>query len=222
MHVTFWFLFLPALVTGLLTDMELRSETLLTERPELRILVGLGYLVASLVVVWGVVCILSIGKRLLQAKSGRARSSFKAVRIQARTYFIPYLLTSILRGVITVLWTLLLIIPGIIYMVRTVFYPVIVVCEGTAYRPALKQSMEIVRGQFWSVLLSVLCLGLLTIVPAQLLSGVFALIAKDAPPQIILAADVATAIIASFALVIYTLSLIQVYAYFKPAGHVSN
>jgi len=222
MHVTFWFLFLPALVSGLLTDFEIRNDVLLTDRPELRILLALGFLAASLVVVWGIVCILTIGKRLLQAKSGRTRSSFKSVRTQATAYFIPYLLTSILRGIIMTLWTLLLIIPGIIYLIRTIFYPIIVVCEGTAYRPALKQSMEIVRGQFWSVLLSVLVLTLLTLIPAHVLSGVCAFIAKDAPVQIILAANVASAILASFSLVIYTFSLIQVYAYFKPAGHVSN
>lgn len=53
---------------------------------------------------WGLACTLIVGKRLLQAKAGRLRTSFKAVRGHAKGLIIPLILTDILRGCIAVLW----------------------------------------------------------------------------------------------------------------------
>lgn len=189
----------------------------------MNIVFNIGYIALSLIVVWGSVCILSIGKRLLQAKSGRTRSSFKTVRMQAGPFFIPFLLTSILRSIFTVFWSILLIIPGIVYFIRTIFFPVIVVCEGIAYRPALQRSQDIVRPQTGAVFLSVLGISLLTFAPAMALGLIFSFIAKDAPFGIQLAANVASSILTSFALALYLLSLIQLFDYYRPStGPVSN
>lgn len=222
-HATFWFLFLPSLATALLADYALINKAFIHQRPEINILLNLAYVAFSLMIVWGTVCVLHIGKRLLQAKSGRTRSSFKTVRTQAGPFFIPFLLTSILRSIFTMLWTLLLIVPGIIYFVRTLFFPVIVICEGIAYRPALKRSQEIVRGHTMSVLLNALCLTVLTFFPAVALDLIFSHIATNAPFAILLAANVASSILTSFALVLYLLSLIQLFDYYRPpTGPVSN
>lgn len=221
-YTGFWLLFLPMLGDGLLAEYELRFEEQIQSRPEMLVLVMLSYLLLSLLAIGGTVCVLTVGKRMLQAKSGRARTSPKAVWNEARGHFLPYLLTSILRGIFTFLWSLLLIIPGIIYSVRTVFYPVIVVSEGLAYREALNRSKEAVQGQFWSVLWSVIITAFLTFAPAFILSGLAQLMADGAPPFIILAATIIQAIALSLATILFHLSLIQLYGHFKPKGHVTN
>lgn len=63
---------------------------------------------------WGIACVLTVGKRLLQSKSGRTRTSFKAVQAQARGLIIPLLLTDILRFCLAVLWGLPLALGAIV------------------------------------------------------------------------------------------------------------
>lgn len=222
MHVTMWFLFIPMLGMSLLEATSERFEETIGVQPELQILFVLALVVLCLALLWGDVCTLSVGKRLLQAKSGRARTSFKTVRSQASSVYLPYLLTYILRLITALLWSLLLIIPGIVYAIRTAFFSIIVVCEGEAYRPALNRSMELVKGQFWPVFGTFIGLSALILFPAQLLDNIFQEIVKDAPMQIVFAASVASSVVNSVAMAVYLFSAIQAYGHFKPAGHVSN
>src|SRR3989338_701328 len=69
-------------------------------------------LLLSILVVWGTACILLVGKRLVQSKAGRARTSFATVRKDAATYVLPLLLTGILRACFTFFWML----PGLIIL----------------------------------------------------------------------------------------------------------
>lgn len=216
-HVILWLMFIPGLFLSMLADAEDRYSVLLNQNPEAWLIVILGTIAFSLLLTWGSVCVLSVGKRLLQAKSGRTRTSFKTVRSQAAGRFMPFILTSILRGAFTIFWTLLLIVPGLIYATRTAFYAVIVVCEGMSYREALKQSKNVVSGKFWSVLWSVLGLQLLTMAPAQLLGIGFGVMSHDAPVTIVLAASTATSIVFAFATTLNLLSMIQIYAWFRPS-----
>lgn len=63
--------------------------------------------IAGLVLLtWGVACTLTVGKRLLQAKAGRTRTSFKAVRSHAKGLIVPLILTDILRACIAILWSI--------------------------------------------------------------------------------------------------------------------
>jgi uncharacterized membrane protein len=218
----FWFLVLPILAGGLLTEYEMNISDATAERPETVILFGLLYFALALVTVWGDICILVIGKRLLQAKSGRSRSSFKAVCSETKALFFPYVLTSILRSIFTFLWSLLLIIPGIVYGIRTILYPVVLVCEGKTYRECLDRSKNIVKGQFWPLLGSLLILSILLLLPAQIFSALFTMMAEGAPPAIVLAAHTASAIVVALSIVLYTLCLILLYGHFKPKGHVTN
>lgn len=207
----------------MLTEWELRNEALLNDQPELAYAMILGYLALSVVVTWGTVCMLTIGKRLLQAKAGRARTSFKAVRKAAGPFFIPVFLTGILRGIFTLLWALLLIVPGIIYSIRTVFYAVIVVCEGVSYREALMRSKDVVHGQFWNVLLSLAGFILIIILPVQILNAIIGAIAEEAPWSIVTAANTATALLTTLSLTLFPLCLIQLYGHFRPStSPVSN
>jgi hypothetical protein len=64
------------------------------------------YVACTALLTWGIACVLTVGKRLLQAKAGRTRTSFRAVSSQARGLVVPLLLTNILRGCVTLLWGL--------------------------------------------------------------------------------------------------------------------
>ena len=185
------------------------------------LLVILGLTALWIVTVWGEVCVLLIGRRMLQAKAGRARTSFKAVRLQSHGFIIPLILTGIIRVGMTILWALLLVIPGIIYAVRTVFYPITVVCEGYSYRDALERSAEVVRGQFWQVLLMLIMLGVIIFIPVY----AFMFLVGDRMPPLPWAVPLyafAQSVLVTFASVLYTLSLISFYAYLRPAGVQSN
>lgn len=216
MHVMLWLFIVPSIGLLLLEDTAERYEST-TVAPELALLMILVLIVLTLIMSWGAVCVLSVGKRLLQAKSGRTRTSFKTVRSQAASMFVPFVLTHMLREIFTVLWSIALIIPGFIYSVRTTFYAVIVVCEGISYRAALQKSKDVVKGNFWRVFWSHLFLQCLTMVPAVVLSVIFAGIAMDAPFAIVLAASTATSIVFALATTINLLSLIQIYHHFRPS-----
>jgi hypothetical protein len=152
----------------------------------------LSLLLVSVVLTWGNACVLIVSKRLLGSAAGRSRTSFKAVRRQGRGFILPLILTEILRTCMTILWALLLIIPGIIYTVRTAFASVIVVAEGIAYRPALKRSIETVRGRTWAVFWRLLALGLILGVPPSALA-----IIADQTIELPLLADVAVDLVAT-------------------------
>lgn len=218
----FWFLFLPSLAGNLVADYQLSHREYVQARPEMLLLMILSQLLFALILLWGTTAILCIGKRLLQAKSGRTRTSFKTVSAQTKVIFIPLLLTSILRSIFTVLWGLLLVVPGIIYFFRTVFFPVIVVCEGVAYRPALKECLKLSRGKFWSITGSIIVLSLLTLFPAQLVATLFGYMAGDIGMGALVSADVASSLLFALALTLYLLGLIGCYDYYKPKGHVRN
>lgn len=76
------------------------------QRPESMAVLVVLHLTAIILLVWGIACVLTVGKRLLQAKSGRTRTSFRAVQSQARGLIVPLLLTDILRACIAFLWGL--------------------------------------------------------------------------------------------------------------------
>jgi uncharacterized membrane protein len=159
---------------------------------------------------------------MLQAKSGRTRTSMNTVSAQVKVIFFPFLLTSILRSIHTILWGILLIVPGILYFFRTALYPVIVICEGVAYRPALKQCIDMSRGQLGTVAMSIIGLSVLTLFPAQLLAIAFDNLAEGLNIGAVIAANIASSLLFVFALTLYLLSLIGVYEYCKPKGHVKN
>ena len=124
----------------------------------------------SLWIIWGTTCIVIIGKRMIKSPAGRSRSSFATVRKQAVKFIIPLFLTDILRDIFTIFWGLLLIIPGIIYRVRTLFYIIVIVCEGKEYRKALNKSKKIVKGHSWTVFWYFFGLSVLIFVPASLIT----------------------------------------------------
>lgn len=65
---------------------------------------------------------------------------------------IPYLLTSIVTGFITLGGLILFIVPGIIFSIWFAFASTIVVIEQTRIFEALSRSRALVQGRFWSIL----------------------------------------------------------------------
>lgn len=224
LQVGLWLIFLPVFASNILSSyIDPESPVALQPAPESEtmLLIILGLVALWIITIWGEVCVLLIGKRMLQAKAGRTRTSFKAVRLQSHGLVIPLILTGIIRIGMTILWSLLLIIPGIVYSIRTIFYPVAVVCEGFSYREALTRSQEVVQGQFWQTLLMILMLGVIIFIPVY----AFAFLVGDSVPPALwgtLLFGFAQSILVTLASVLYTLSLINFYAYLRPAGVQSN
>ncbi len=167
----------------------------------------------SIVTVWGEACVLVIGKRLLQTSAGRSRTSFKAVRTKGAGFIIPLIITNLLRTGMTILWSLLFLIPGIVYAIRTSFYPVIIVCEGIEYRPALARSKECFEGRFFSVTFALLILALTLFLPVQVLDIVLSLVFPQPSAAVFL--DVVSSAAQSIAIVLFTTAMILLYGKLK-------
>ena len=95
-----------ALVFLPLLAMSYLDATVGIERPEHAAVLVVLYLASYAALTWGTACTLVAGRRLLQAKAGRHRTSFKAVRSQATGLIVALILTDILRGCIALLWSL--------------------------------------------------------------------------------------------------------------------
>lgn len=99
-RAAFLLVFLPLLASYLL------SAPFVDAGPESVAVLAVLHLAAIVLLTWGIACVLTVGKRLLQAKSGRTRTSFRAVQGQARSLIVPLLLTDILRACMALLWAL--------------------------------------------------------------------------------------------------------------------
>lgn len=155
--VGLWFFLIPgALMNMLSTVSEWNKETgfmglIEAQQNILTVILTIAILLLAVIMLWGESCVLLVGKKLVHSRAGRNRTSLVAVAREGRSFIVPLLLTGILRLCIGLLWSLLLIIPGIIYAIRTAFYMIAIVAEDTAYRAALQQSISIVRGHTWQM-----------------------------------------------------------------------
>lgn len=105
-------------------------------------------------------------------KISQVRELFHKCR---KEYFWPLLLINVLVAVFVFLWSLLLIIPGIIFAVYYAFSGWVLIYEGHKGRSALKRSKELVKGYWWAVvgryIVLYLALFLVTIV-LDILAGI--------------------------------------------------
>ena len=209
--VLFWLLFIP------MSALLLMETYLETNQPSPDLIVGIGFLhiVVIALLLWGVACVTLVGKRLLKSKAGRARSSFATVRKQAARSVVNLFFTDILRGCITILWSLLLIIPGIIYQIRTYFYFVAIVCEGKGYREALQHSKKTVKGQTWAALKGIVGLFFVIFIPLLVMDTVLTGALYTFEPKLLQATYLITAYLYSFGIVLLLLSSISLYAELK-------
>lgn len=172
-------------------------------------------LALSLVLIWGVACVLVVGRRMIKSKAGRARTSFAVVRKEGGKYVLNLFITGILRDIFTFFWALLLIIPGIIYGIRTAFYHVVIVCEDSGYRLALQKSKEVVYGHTWTALLYLVGICFVMFVPVIIISGILGEVVYEFDPRLIPIVYILTSVLMSFTILIFTLSTILLYAEIK-------
>ena len=173
------------------------------------------YIACSLLLIWGTACTLIIGKKLISSRAGRSRSSFGTLRTQGRKYIIPLLFTGILQQCFVLFWMILLIVPGIIYAVRTFFYQVIIISDGKVYRDALKKSKSIVTGHTWTALSSLVGIGCVLFLPMLLLDDLSNAVVIAIDERLIPAQVILSAAIYSFVSMVWTLTMVGLYAAIK-------
>ena len=213
--VGFWLLFLP--LTGInwcMSYIQIAQQNVYGGSNPLYFLASLCLLPLGVLLMWGISCVLVIGSRLLAAKAGRSRTSFKAVRTEAKAFVIPLILTTILRNVMTILWAILFIIPGIIYYVRTIFYVIIIVDEGMSYRPALHRSRDIVKGHTGDVFIKILLISIFLFAPIRTVIAIFTLVAFSKAQ--LMTVDMLDAALTSGALTLFTICTILLYQSMRP------
>lgn len=211
-----WFFLIPgALMNILSTVMEWNSKEGLmgftaVQQAMFTLIIIIAILILAVVMLWGGACVLLVGKKLVHSRAGRNRTSLAATAREGSAFIIPLLLTEILRFCFTILWAMLLIIPGILYSFRTIFYDIVVVTEGISYRAALRHSKEVVHGKLWAMLWRIVVIFVVVYGPPNLLSflGYWAVEGADAA---ILTMDVIDAALNAPATILALLSSVALY-----------
>ncbi|MEK7218757.1 MAG: hypothetical protein AAB728_04805 [Patescibacteria group bacterium] len=246
--ITGWFLFLPSLADswfGRWWDEQGFPSAPAAVQPIDVVLVA-AVLVVTFVYLWGISCVLLVGKRMVVSRAGRSRSSFRRVRGDALPLVFPLLLTSLLQQCLTFYRALLfavpaivavlllrgnpavdapvggrtgftlllltpLLIPAVLFLLRTSFAPIVLACEGKTFRAALKRSRELTRHNLARVAGTLLALAAATLLPASLLSLLFWSLLPESSPRLYYAGDVTDSLLSSAALLFFLLSMIGLY-----------
>ncbi len=168
---------------------------------------------------WGQACTLMVAKRMVASPAGRTRTSFSAVRKQAKKYIAALFITEILRSIITVLLALLLIVPSVIYSIRTIFFDIMMIERGrVSYgRDALKASNNIVKGHTWSIFWRIFTIGLCIFLPVGILDSIITELITMADVRLETLALILTDFIDAFATVFFIVCAVALYADFKKA-----
>jgi hypothetical protein len=103
------------------------------------------------------------------------KESFK----RSRAYISPYFNASLAAGLITALGFILLIIPGIIFLVWYAFAGLITITENLSYGKALKQSKALVKGRWWAVFGRIFFGGLIGIIISLVANSAGNILGKD-------------------------------------------
>ncbi len=254
--ILLWLLIVPIIFVDLL------DFWTLPESPSLDLAIHMFLSVLGIFVsYWGFAATLLVGKRMIQNKAGRSRSSLLSVLRESAPVVLPLLFTSILRGCfffyraliflipaflliltpflcpevplsgsnrlsdfftdgsdrishcwIYFFFLLPLLIPAILYLIRTSFYSIALVAEQMQYRDALRRSMMLMRGKFAHVLSMILSLSCILLLPPTILS----LIAQTAllpfnSQGFLTMADIVCTTLTEFGALLFTLSLIALY-----------
>ncbi len=110
-----WLFIIPETLQILLSNTDAPSPFLLTASREWQLAEFLGILASialSIIVLWGGACVLLIGKRMIQNKAGRSRTSFRSVRKDALPLIVPLFLTSLLQFCFLFYRSLLYLVPA--------------------------------------------------------------------------------------------------------------
>lgn len=227
-EIAFWMFFLPIAFIDALSGMIGIAEaqgieaTNLTSYTAMEIALLIPLLIALFFFLfWGQACVLTVAKRLASSPAGRNRTSFKAVRKEAYKFIGPLALLEILRAIITLLWMVLLIVPGVIYSMRTVFYDIMLIEEGkVAYgRPVLNKSADFVKGRTWHVFWTLILISLCIFLPVGIVDGIITGIAIAIDSRLETLAAVLTDFIDAFAGVFFIVCTVAFYSELKKSSN---
>ena len=219
-QVTLWLIALPTAALFSLSQLRewhpaFGKTTEITSQYSLIILVAFAELTLSILMIWGIACILLVGKKLLKNSAGRTRSSFKKVRKEAGSFVANIFLTDILRGCFTIFWSILFIVPGIIYAIRTAFYQIAIVCEGKEFRSALLRSKQVVQGQTWRTFWYLLGIACIVFLPALFVTVVTTVLVEVLDNRMLVAVNIVSGGVWSLAITLFTLTNIILYTHLQ-------
>jgi len=132
----------------------------------------------------------------------------------------PLLFTNILRACFTIFWGLLLIVPGIIYALRTSFCNLVVVFERKSFRKALRRSKVIAHGRLKWMFWYLLALLVILYAPLNICLGLLGSFAQDGGLSFLVTLDLADAVLNALASVLFAFSLILLYGEFTKHTNV--
>jgi len=133
-----------------------------------QIILGIFGFVGIIIIIY-VFTVAKIGIYLLlksYSQDIKVKEAFK----QARKYFWKYIIVSFATAVFVFLWSLLFIIPGLIFAVYYSFAVWALIFEDYESTSALKRSKELVKGYWWAVVGRSLFIGLLALIFFMVLS----------------------------------------------------
>lgn len=147
---------IPLAIAALLFGLELwQGDKLnLASRIAINVLIVLGALAALYFSIRAYAGIFLLVKKNYE---GKEKDIFK----ETKNYFWPYLGLSLLTAVFVLLWTLLLIIPGIIYSILYSFAVYAFFFEDKKGLAAIKRSVQLAKGYWWAIFGRFLVLGVL-------------------------------------------------------------
>lgn len=107
--------------------------------------------ILSVIIAVIAISIISQAGLFIMIKDNTENLSVKDAFLRGKKYALGFFLLNLLIAVFIMLWSLLLIIPGIYAAVTYSAALWVYLCEGKKGRAAIKRSKELVRGYWWGV-----------------------------------------------------------------------
>ncbi len=167
--------------------------------------------VLNVVIAWGTIAVILVGRQIV--KPADHGGSWRQILRRGSPLLVPVILTDVLRGCFIFLWLLLLVVPGIIYLFRTAFAQIIIVCEGLQYRSALRRSQDLVRGRTGTVAWTIVLLSLVVFVPVGFVVGFIEAAIAALDPRLLMISDALQSAVTGIAGAIVLLAMIELYAF---------
>ena len=206
--------------------------------------VGFMGILLALVALWGECGMMVVGRRMIGARSGRTRTSFSSVLKEAAPFVRPVLfcelvILAMIAVPIFVLWAIysssaaiqqiadtpnfgllflaFVILTGLIAGTYLIFGPISIVCDDKkTSRGALRYSIALVRGKFWTTLKCLIIFGFLAFLPAM----VTEMLIENVPlygTWLILSADFLVSVLMGLGTAIAYLAIVLLYGKLRDA-----
>ncbi|MSR86812.1 hypothetical protein EXS70_01415 [Candidatus Peribacteria bacterium] len=149
--------------------------------------------------------------------SQECRATFSPAFSAAGTYFqggggsMPILFSSFFVRCSPLFLTLPLLVPALIYQLRTAFYGIVLTSSDLRYRDALRKSSAVVRGKSWRIFWTLLAMGLLLLIPSLILGGLVSFIQYSALPGLDIISVIFSDVIYACSGLLFTLALVAYY-----------